>query len=61
MRSTTPMHSTRSLRAAYRMVAGAALAALMSGCMLFAKPPADLDYSRTRISEAGLYQGTILP
>ena len=61
MRSTTPMHSTRSLRAASRLIAGAALAALMTGCMLFAKPPADLDYSRTRISESGLYQGTILP
>ncbi|HJQ54633.1 MAG TPA: FixH family protein [Gemmatimonadaceae bacterium] len=34
---------------------------LFSGCMLFAKPPKDLDYSRTRASEGGVYRATILP
>jgi hypothetical protein len=29
--------------------------------MMFAKPPADLDYGRMRMSEAGLYKGTIRP
>ena len=29
--------------------------------MLFAKPPADLDYSRTRTSESGRYTATIKP
>ena len=33
----------------------------LQGCMLFAKPPANLDYSRTRTSEGGLYRATILP
>ncbi|HEY0997244.1 MAG TPA: FixH family protein [Gemmatimonadaceae bacterium] len=47
-----------------RMASIAALATLtasLTGCMLFAKPPKDLDYSRTRTSEAGLYRGTIRP
>lgn len=38
-----------------------AVTVLFSGCMLFAKPPADLDYSRTRLSEAGHYRATIRP
>lgn len=29
--------------------------------MMFAKPPKDLDYSRTRSSESGLYRATIKP
>jgi hypothetical protein len=39
----------------------AAAAVLLTGCMMFARPPADLDYSRTRTSEGGLYRGTIRP
>jgi hypothetical protein len=44
-------------------LAGAATAAamLMTGCMMFSKPPADLDYSRTRTSEAGAYRATVRP
>ena len=34
---------------------------LLTGCMLFARPPKDLDYSRTRTSEAGRYRATIRP
>lgn len=34
---------------------------MLGGCMLFAKPPADLNYSRTRASEAGHYRATIRP
>jgi hypothetical protein len=45
--------------AARALVAGAAFA--LSGCMLFAKAPAELDYSRTRTSAAGLYRATIVP
>jgi hypothetical protein len=37
------------------------VAALVTSCMLFSKPPADLDYSRTRASEAGRYRATIRP
>jgi hypothetical protein len=38
-----------------------AAASLLTGCMMFAKPPADLDYSRTRASEGGRYRATIRP
>jgi hypothetical protein len=38
----------------------AALGAL-AGCMMFAKPPQTLDYSRTRTSEGGMYRATIRP
>ena len=41
--------------------AAAALAALLSGCMRFARAPGDLDYSRTRASEGGRYRATIRP
>ena len=34
---------------------------LTTGCMMFAEPPADLDWSRTRMSEGGHYRGTIRP
>jgi cytochrome c peroxidase len=36
-----------------------AVVALNSSCMMFAKPPADLDYGRTRASEGGRYRATI--
>ena len=35
-----------------------ALVALTSGCMMFMKPPANLDYGRTRTSESGRYRAT---
>jgi len=49
--------SARSLSA----LAATAAAALLTGCMMFTRPPADLDYSRTRASEAGRYRATIHP
>lgn len=36
-------------------------AVLLGGCMLFARAPEDLDYSRTRVSEGGHYRATIQP
>ena len=58
MRSTV----SRSTRARAFLVAAAVVAvSLLQGCMLFAKPPADLDYSRTRTSESGSYRATIRP
>jgi hypothetical protein len=48
----------RSLRVALVTLASAAL---LTGCVLFARPPKDLDYSRTRASEAGRYRATIVP
>ena len=54
--------AARSTRARAFLVATAVVAvSLLEGCMLFAKPPADLDYSRTRTSEAGRYRATIRP
>lgn len=34
---------------------------LLGGCMLFMRPPADLDYGRTRTSAGGAYRATIRP
>ena len=51
------MRSFRSFAPAVALGA----AGMLSSCMLFAKPPADLDYSRTRSSEAGVYRATIKP
>jgi hypothetical protein len=49
-------------RARATLLAAAIVAATMlEGCMMFAKPPADLDYSRTRTSETGRYRATIRP
>ena len=36
-------------------------ATLFTGCMMFSRAPKDLDYSRTRQSEAGHYRATIRP
>jgi hypothetical protein len=61
MRSAQLLHH-RSWRRAARAVATAlAGVGLVTGCMLFARPPRDLDYSRTRTSAAGVYRATILP
>ena len=50
------------MRTAFRWTLAAALvAAAFGGCMMFMRPPRDLDYSRTRTSAAGLYRGTIRP
>jgi hypothetical protein len=48
----------RSLRSASIVLTSAAL---LTGCMLFVRPPENLDYSRTRASEAGRYRATIKP
>ncbi len=55
------MTPTRDFSLALKRFSGAAMLALFSGCMMFAKPPKDLDYSRTRTSEGGLYRATIRP
>ena len=49
MRSTSTLHTAR---AAARILTMAAVLGLLSGCMLFRRPPEDLDYSRTRVSES---------
>ena len=55
------MRTAASTRSIIRTVAAVATAGLLSSCMLFARPPKDLDYSRTRASEAGRYRATIRP
>lgn len=48
----------------YRLLAGLAVIAAalsLNACMMFMKAPQDLDYSRTRTSEAGTYRATIHP
>jgi hypothetical protein len=44
-----------------RRMLGSAALLLLAGCMHMASKPKDLDYSRTRMSAAGLYRGTIRP
>ena len=51
----------RTTRIALSRLTSLAAATLLTGCMLFARPPKDLDYSRTRTSESGLYRATIRP
>jgi YtkA-like len=61
------MHATRTSRPArhglltLRKLGAVAAAGLLAGCSMFARPPKDLDYSRTRTSGAGLYRATIRP
>ena len=52
-----PLFSLNAKRAATAI----ATVFVAAGCMMFAKPPKDLDYSRTRTSAAGLYRATIKP
>lgn len=59
MRSRTSLSD--STRRAIFTTVFALTTLLLGGCMLFAKPPKELDYSRTRTSEAGLYRATIRP
>ena len=56
-----PISSRASLHNAKRAAAALAMVLVAGGCMMFAKPPRDLDYSRTRTSAGGLYRATIKP
>ena len=55
------IRKTRRARSISGVFAAVAAAALLTGCMMFARPPRELDYSRTRLSEGGLYRATIKP
>ena len=63
MRSTNPRSPLRTSAIGRTVARLGALAgaALLTGCMFFAGPPKDLDYSRTRTSEGGAYRATIRP
>jgi hypothetical protein len=51
----------RSLSRYLRIAAILAGVASLNACMMFARPPKDLDYGRARVSEAGLYRAEIRP
>jgi hypothetical protein len=61
MRALRAAHVIRRVRAALTTVVSLTVTALLTGCMLFARAPQSLDYSRTRASEQGLYRATIRP
>ncbi len=61
MISVRSLAASRVRRATVRLAAAFSIVALLSACMLFAGAPKDLDYSRTRRSDAGLYSATIKP
>ena len=60
MRYLPPLSRRAAAHAAGAAVAALAVA-ILGACMLFARPPRDLDYSRTRASEGGAYRATIIP
>ena len=53
--------SSRYVSRAVLTMLTVASVSLLDACMMFARPPKDLDYGRVRVSEAGLYRGTIIP
>ena len=55
------MRSNNLARSALRVLLVAGVAASLQACMMFARPPKNLDYGRVRPSEVGLYRGTIRP
>ena len=61
MTSATSTTVSRVSRAAVRLAPAFAALVLLNGCMLFAGAPKELDYSRTRRSDTGLYSATIKP
>ena len=54
-------HIARNARSALRFAVLSAAFTFTTGCMMFMRPPKDLDYSRTRTSESGVYRATITP
>ncbi|HKO16312.1 MAG TPA: FixH family protein [Gemmatimonadaceae bacterium] len=61
LRANRAARASRAHRTRLAGVAAFAAASLLSGCMMFAHAPQGLDYSRTRMSQAGLYRATIRP
>lgn len=61
MRSNTAAQPAARRSIVATLVTLAAAVILLTGHMTFSRAPADVDYSRTRTSEAGIYRGTIRP
>ena len=55
------VHIARIARSTLRFAVVSAALAFTTGCMMFVRPPRDLDYSRTRTGESGVYRATIKP
>ena len=55
------LRKTASRSMITRAISATAIVSLLAGCMMFARAPEDLDYSRTRRIVGGLYRATILP
>jgi len=60
IRSNLSTKFAKTLKIGIMAIVALSVAAL-TGCMMFMKPPADLDYGRTRASEHGVYRATIKP
>lgn len=60
MRSTTRSRLARLGATSVRISAAVAVATTLAGCVLFARAPETLDYSRTRSSEGGGVRGAAL-
>jgi hypothetical protein len=58
---STGTSTTARLRRAAAPVAALLILVAATGCMMFARAPKDLDYSRTRTSQNGIYRATIKP
>jgi hypothetical protein len=61
MGRNTRFRSTGARRLAMLGLVMAVVGSTMIGCMMFARSPVDLDYSRVRASENGIYRATIVP
>lgn len=49
------------MRSSIRFTAALFTAALLGGCMMLMRPPADSEFGRTRVGTAGVYRATIKP
>lgn len=59
--TTVNRSNSRFLHAAKRIFGTLTIVTLVAGCAMFAQAPKNLDYSRSRASEAGVYRGIIRP
>lgn len=53
--------SSMARKAGRLAIVAASVLIATAGCMMFMKPPADLDYARTRVSEGGRYRASYTP
>ena len=61
MRSNTTSRPVSRWSTLAKLAGPAAAVLLLTAYMMFMRAPRDIDYSRSRTSEAGIYRGTILP